>query len=116
MFESLKRAHRFARTGALWARVTGLDLRDGGQIARFAADLMVKRMREPEEAWLESLVAWTTGMPWAEDQRQISECIVRFSSDPRAVDRIPAPALYAARTAALGLLNDLMANDLDAEW
>lgn len=115
MFESLKRAHRFARMGALWVRVTGLDLHDGGQIARAASGNLAEGC-EPEEAWLAALVAWATGMPWVADQLQVAQCIMRFTGDPRVRETVPAAPLADARGAAIDLLNDLMREDMDAEW
>jgi hypothetical protein len=116
MFESLKRAHRFSRMGALWIRVTGLDLRDRGQIARVASASMVNDLQAPEEAWLSALVAWTTGMPWAEDKRCLAQCIVVFALDPRVTQSVPIEPLDNARFAALGLLDDLMQEDMNAYW
>lgn len=116
MFESFKRAHRFSRMGALWIRVTGLDLRDQGQIARVSSKWLADGEMEPEEAWLNALVAWATGMPWAEDQMRLAQCIVSFTRDPRVVETVPAAFLADARCAAIGLLGNLMQEDMDAEW
>lgn len=107
MFESLKRTHRFARVGALWIRVTGLDVGDGGVIARVGARRMVDDALEPEEAWVATLVAWTVGIRRPEDRRLVAECIVRFALDPRAAQIVPIDVLNNARYAALELLHQL---------
>lgn len=111
MFESLKRTHRFARMSSLWIRVTNLDVGDDGQIARVASRRMVDDGLEPEDAWVSTLVAWTVGIPWLEDQRRVAECIVRFAVDPRAAQVVPVDVLDNARYAALELLRQLAKND-----
>lgn len=116
MFESVKRAHRFARMGALWIRVTGLDIGGRGQIARGASAHLSGGLMEPEEAWLFALVQWTAGMPWAEDQKRLAETIVSFTRDPRVTQTVPQAPLSDARGVAIDLLGRLMLEDLESDW
>lgn len=78
MFRTSKAGHKLGAIGAKWARITNVDPGDKGQVAKLATQFMVADGLAPEDAWLTSLTAWMSGMPWPDSKAMLAQAMFCF--------------------------------------
>jgi hypothetical protein len=104
MFGTLKAGHKLGAIGARWAKITNVDPGDKGQVAKRATQFMVADDMTPEDAWLTSMVAWMSGMPWPDSKVMLAQAMFRFLDACGDSSAFSADAATNARESAQAII------------
>lgn len=104
MFGNFKTSMKFGSISGKWAKSTGIDPGDKGQVAKKAMEYMNNLGLEPEDAWLTALVNWMNGMPWQDSKEMMARGLTQFLDEYEGKVALSATTILAARQAAIDIL------------
>lgn len=100
MFRTLKAGDKLGAIGAKWTKVTNVDPGDKGQVAKLATQFMSADGMAPEDAWLTSMTAWMSGMPWLDSKVMLAQAMFLFLDACESNSPFSADASANARQSA----------------